>query len=190
MFKDFIVALSLANLTFITIWEEVFIDFYEGTYFVDFPDYNSLKAVMFNVLLLTLILWGAMRLLRKSTSPVVQLAARALFLLLLIIPLSGAASLLYSKFWAISLLNLFGKGCLVALGVTLGALALYDLACARRYTIRVATVVLVLLSPFVVIQFGKAAWFLTLAAIGAPIFFIMILLVAAQEARQVLGTRA
>jgi hypothetical protein len=67
MFKDFIVALSLANLTFITIWEEVFIDFYEGTYFVDFPDYNSLKAVMFNVLLLTLILWGAMRLLRKST---------------------------------------------------------------------------------------------------------------------------
>jgi hypothetical protein len=159
MFKDFIVALSLANLTFITIWEEVFIDFYEGTYFVDFPDYNSLKAVMFNVLLLTLILWGAMRLLRKSTSPVVQLAARALFLLLLIIPLSGAASLLYSKFWAISLLNLFGKVWLVAIGVTLGALTLYDLACARRYTFRAATVVLVLLSPFVVIQFGKAAWF-------------------------------
>jgi phosphatidylglycerophosphate synthase len=31
--------------------------------------------------------------------------------------------------------------------------------------------------------FGKAAWFLTLAAIGAPIFFVMLLVVAAQEAR-------
>ena len=31
--------------------------------------------------------------------------------------------------------------------------------------------------------FGKAAWFLTLAAIGAPIFFIMLLVVAAQESR-------
>jgi hypothetical protein len=29
--------------------------------------------------------------------------------------------------------------------------------------------------------FGKAAWFLALAAIGAPIFFIMLLVVAAQE---------
>lgn len=31
--------------------------------------------------------------------------------------------------------------------------------------------------------FGKAAWFLTLAAIGAPIFFAMLLVVAAQESR-------
>ena len=31
--------------------------------------------------------------------------------------------------------------------------------------------------------FGKAAWFLTLAAIGAPLFFAMLLFVAAQEAR-------
>lgn len=31
--------------------------------------------------------------------------------------------------------------------------------------------------------FGKAAWFLTLAAIGAPIFFAMLLIVAAQESR-------
>ena len=31
--------------------------------------------------------------------------------------------------------------------------------------------------------FGKAAWFLTLAAIGAPIFFAMLLVVAAQEGR-------
>jgi 1L-myo-inositol 1-phosphate cytidylyltransferase / CDP-L-myo-inositol myo-inositolphosphotransferase len=38
--------------------------------------------------------------------------------------------------------------------------------------------------------FGKAAWFLTLAAIGAPIFFFMILFVAAQESRPALGTKA
>lgn len=32
--------------------------------------------------------------------------------------------------------------------------------------------------------FGKAAWFLALAAIGAPIFFAMLLVVAAQESRR------
>jgi len=38
--------------------------------------------------------------------------------------------------------------------------------------------------------FGKAAWFLTLAAIGAPIFFVMLLVVAAQEARTASGAPA
>ncbi len=38
--------------------------------------------------------------------------------------------------------------------------------------------------------FGKAAWFLALAAIGAPIFFLMLLLVAAQESRIASGARA
>jgi 1L-myo-inositol 1-phosphate cytidylyltransferase / CDP-L-myo-inositol myo-inositolphosphotransferase len=38
--------------------------------------------------------------------------------------------------------------------------------------------------------FGKAAWFLTLAAIGAPIFFAMLLFVAAQEARAQRTARA
>jgi phosphatidylglycerophosphate synthase len=37
--------------------------------------------------------------------------------------------------------------------------------------------------------FGKAAWFLALAAIGAPIFFLMILFVAAQESRPALGAQ-
>jgi hypothetical protein len=37
--------------------------------------------------------------------------------------------------------------------------------------------------------FGKAAWFLTLAAVGAPIFLLMILFVAAQESRQPLDVQ-
>ena len=38
--------------------------------------------------------------------------------------------------------------------------------------------------------FGKAAWFLTLAAIGAPIFFVMLLVVAAQDSSPALRARA
>jgi phosphatidylglycerophosphate synthase len=38
--------------------------------------------------------------------------------------------------------------------------------------------------------FGKAAWFLTLAAIGAPVFFVMLLFVAAQESRAPSAARA
>ena len=38
--------------------------------------------------------------------------------------------------------------------------------------------------------FGKAAWFLALAAIGAPVFFLMLLFVAAQESRIARSARA
>jgi hypothetical protein len=37
--------------------------------------------------------------------------------------------------------------------------------------------------------FGKAAWFLALAAVGAPIFLLMILFVAARETRPPLDAR-
>ena len=158
MRNDFLIALSLANLIFTTLWEKVFLEYSWGTYFLDFPNVNSLKAVMFDVLLLTLMLFGAMRLLRKSTSPVVQIAGRAGFLIVLVIALNS----LGSSFPELSVHRLQERLVKVdhfVAGLILGTFLSCAALCARRYVISVAATILVILSPFALIQFGKATWF-------------------------------
>ncbi len=120
MLKDFVVALSLANLTFTTIWQEIFNDFYDNGYFYNnAAEINVLNAVMLNVLLLTVILWGGIRLVRKSTSSIAQIAGSTVFAALVIISLNGVATLFFSSLWPRSVLNLFGKVGFIAIVITL-----------------------------------------------------------------------
>jgi Sulfatase len=157
MHKDFLVALSLANLIFIEIWQEVFSQhpyYYES----NVSPTNGPKAVIFNVFLLTLIIWGGIRLVRKSASPVIETAGCALFALLLIFALNGIRHLLLPVSWLDSLLKPFDKVAVFLLaGVTLGAIVFYAWVPARRYLVRAVATLLLVLSPFALFQLGRAA---------------------------------
>jgi len=80
--KDFAVALSLANLSFLAVWGQ----FDTLDYFLQRPPNHSvLAALVLDVLLLTVVLFGVMRLIRRSKNARliqrVQLATLVLFVI-------------------------------------------------------------------------------------------------------------
>jgi multisubunit Na+/H+ antiporter MnhG subunit len=95
---------------------------------------------------------------RKSASPVVETAGCALFSLLLIIALNGIRiSLFPGQYGLDSLLRLFSKVAVGGIGVTLGALAFCAWVRARMYLVRAVAALLLVLSPFGLLQLGQAA---------------------------------
>src|SRR5262245_26543737 len=152
MLKDFLVALSLANLVYIQVWQRVFI---EIPYYVSVA--NGPTAVIFNVLLLSLIIWGGIRLVRMFGSPVIETAGCALFVLLLIIALNGIRHSLFPNPGLDSLLRPFDKVEVFGIGATLGALASYCWVRARKYLVMTIATLLLILSPFALFQLGRAA---------------------------------
>jgi len=161
--KDFLVALSLANLLYTKIWDDTLYNYSEW----GLSGAVSLIAVVLNVLLLTLIIWCAIGFVRNSSSSAVRVAGRAVFFILVILALNGVRAY-FPDLSVDRLQEWFGKVGLalerlepfelIFAGMILGAL--FSCAClrVRRYMISAAATILVILSPLALILFGNGVW--------------------------------
>lgn len=157
MRKDFLVALSLANLFYVKVWDYTLYNYAEW----GLSGAMSLVAVVLNVFLLALIFWSAIRVGRKSSSLAVKLVGCGGLVILVILALNLAwAFLPYFTLdklqqWLSTVgvpsklfqLELFVAGTMV--GALLGA---------HRYMVNVATTILVILSPLSLILVGNGVW--------------------------------
>jgi hypothetical protein len=163
MRKDFLVSLSLTNLLYIKVWSDTLYDY---TYW-SLSGPMSLVALVSNVLLLTLLIWCAIRFVRNSSSSTVKVAGRAGFFVLVVLALNGVRASfpdllvdgLQARFDKLGLpLERFEPFELILAGMILGALFSYACLWARRYMIKAAATILVILSPLAPILFGNGVW--------------------------------
>ncbi len=175
MLRDYVVALSLANLWFFNVWQLLLID-NSNYYHWKAKPVPILLATVLDVLLLALVLWLAMTLARRSQKTFVLRVARiafvVMFFLLLIILVSAA---LNSRLPTIiqTLIKrpqlLFASPQMETLHLwlwVLGALAgwmlvtilIHKLVFRRQQLIKLVVALVLIASPFVLVTFGQAAW--------------------------------
>jgi len=148
MLRDLLIALSLANLCFLRIWNELFNG--KLVYYAQVPPTNQLAAVVLNVLLLALVFWTGAQLARRSQRPVLLRLARWAFLVVVLveIKLPYVAFLLYERLgWANA------RPWFIGLWLLIVAAAVF---LASRWEARVTHalgVLLLILSPFVAVTF-------------------------------------
>ena len=182
MLKDFLIAISMANLWFVDIWRPFLI-----RHFTSYPYYHwkanpapILMATMLDVLLLSAILWVAMTVARRSRRPLVLPITRFIFvivfllvainLLLIAARYPPLQSLLSSVIQSPSLLFKWQGAStiyswLALVGLLVGsvgiAIAIHSLIHRRQELIRLSAIILLITSPFVLITFAQAStqWF-------------------------------
>lgn len=146
--RDFLIALSLANLLFLRAWEKSRL----GSFLNDFkPDGLS---IAFSVLVTGAVLWIGWRLVRSS--PRLSVAARIIFLLLLLIPLNGLRLYYQQSFVPIYSDKYRWVGWLI---LALLALPIIIAGLRRRlglrFLVRYGIGLVLLLAPFTLFTFGR-----------------------------------
>jgi hypothetical protein len=147
--KDAAASLSLANLCFITSWNDLLDSSPRDAF--NMYNYSSFPTIMLNVLVLGALFFAALTLARRTSNPLPLNLARWLLPGLLLIPINGALTIVFPDF---SLLKLFGalkvgyfsRDELMVLGTGLAMLGAFIFA--RRFkaaTGVVASIVLLLL---------------------------------------------
>jgi hypothetical protein len=155
--QGFCVALSLANLCFLSVWRELLFADTADAYWL--PDYTaeSYLAAIINVFSLTLILWGMIAFLFHSRAPWLDTFGRLLFLAVLLIPLNylrlvlGVAenTIHWAKdHWLISMPG----------GAALTLLALYLLGFYLKQLTQAVALACLVLFPFACLNLVQAAW--------------------------------
>lgn len=179
MLRDFVVALSLANLWFFNVWR-LFLIRHPNS----FPYYHwkvnpipVLQATIIDVVLLALFLWIAVILARRSARPFLLSLARIVFLfvffllianvflnvlrsiplLLIIDTLIGHLQFLLPATTSATLKS--AVGIVAVIGVLiLGTIVLHRLIYRRQQLVKICVSIVLILSPFVVVTFSRAFW--------------------------------
>jgi hypothetical protein len=159
--RDLAVALSFANLCYLRIWSELLTYTSVDTYNLKHPPAPAeYLAAALNVLLLGAVLWGLMRLVRRTTSRAFRRLAFWAFFVLLLLPLNAIRSVLANQFHYLRspLLEVLGSSGVALLAGALLLLGLFALLRWPGLTLRGVTTVLLVVSPLVPVIFAQAAW--------------------------------
>ncbi|MDQ3806391.1 MAG: sulfatase-like hydrolase/transferase [Acidobacteriota bacterium] len=160
MIKRVLIALSLANLCFLPAWREV-VDpgrLYHCYHTKICPVGVGLAAVSIDTLLLAALFFIGFELARRARRPLTLKAAYGAFLLTLLIPLNGLR-IQFPDWMAPSLLASLGKAGFALVVLTpaaLAALVIWRVGLARLA--RGATVVVLILSPFIGVAYAQSLW--------------------------------
>ncbi len=155
MLRDAIIALSLANLCFFSVWGELL----PGSpvhYFMESPPSRSaFMAVFLNVLLLALGFWSASNLAKRFASERQRGFAQLAFLGVVVVALNGVRRSV-AIVPAGEMSELFRHSGFIALMVMTSAVAGIAAIRWRKWLTRAAKIVVLILSPVVVLTFGEA----------------------------------
>ncbi len=161
MRRDFLAALSFANLCYLRVWSEMLTFKHAETYLMTTPPRPvEYIALMINVVLAGLVFWGLGLLAQRVlTGRNIRFAEMAV-VLGLCIPLNALRSVLANQFPYLRspLIELLGVRGVVMLGASLGICGLMIVIFFHRVGSRIAIVVLAGLSPFCAVTFGQAIW--------------------------------
>lgn len=157
MRRDAILALSLANLCYMTAWSRLIAQSLDPL--AQFTRYNlsEYQAILINVPLLAAVFWVGMTLARRSRSAVALRLGHWLFLLVLIIPINGV---LRTQFPDLKIPSPFDS----TRGVVWLALAPVGASLLLRFRptmVRLLVTVVLAMSPFALMTFAQAAWLMT-----------------------------
>uniref|UniRef100_Q01VH9 Sulfatase n=1 Tax=Solibacter usitatus (strain Ellin6076) TaxID=234267 RepID=Q01VH9_SOLUE len=158
---DLAIALSLANLCYLRVWSELLTYRRQDTYLMKAPPGPAeFGAVMVNVLLLALLLWGLVTLARNSLSPSAFRWVQAAFLLFLVMPLNALREVAAHHFPYLKspLIDLLGPRGVVALAALLGAAGVGAILLFHRKLASLAGIVLAAFLPFCAVTFGQALY--------------------------------
>ncbi len=143
MLRDFVIALSLSNLCFIRAWGRLPIG--ARSYFSDYP--NPAVGALVDMVLLSLLFFAVISVARRYNNQRLLNVARLLFLLILIVPLNGLR-LRYPQLILNTTYLPFGPVTLLAILLLTLVPALYALKRYYRLLVHGATLVVLMLSPF------------------------------------------
>jgi hypothetical protein len=161
MRRSFLAALSFANLCYLRIWSELLtVQRYDTYLMVTPPKPVEYFAVMANVLLAAVVIWGigilAVRVLVGKSLRWAEMAV----VLGLCIPLNAVRTVLANRlpYLKSPLIILLGVHGVMLLGGCIAIAAVVAIVFFHRRLAAAAIAVLVVLSPFCAVTFGQALW--------------------------------
>ncbi|HEV8522983.1 MAG TPA: sulfatase-like hydrolase/transferase [Terriglobales bacterium] len=149
MARNFLIALSLANISFIRIWKEL-LEGDKALYYSKGPLNGQLIALFANVLLLALGFWLAVFRAKRSGRQTAIRFAQWVFLMVLFLNIGLTR-------WAAALHRRLGWLGLMLWAVAL-ALTIFALSRWNRKLVGIAAVLLLIASPFVLVTFAQGVW--------------------------------
>jgi hypothetical protein len=159
--RDLAIALSLANLCYLRVWTELLTYRRGDTYLMKAaPGPAQLAAVMTNVLLLGLLLWGAVTLARKRLSKSAFRWVQCVFLLFLAVPVNALRAVASREFEYLKspLFELLGSRGVAALGIVLAVAGVGSILLFHRKLAPLAAAILFAFFPFCALTFGQGLW--------------------------------
>ncbi len=154
MWRDAVIALSLANLAYFKVWSDLLVYTRDHAFWIKSPPGpRDFAAAMLNVLLAGGLFFAGATLARRAASGSLRMLARCSFLLVLLIAVNAFRSV-YQKPDLVPLLR--HKLFAVVMGVTLVMLGLFVLLRWHRQLVRAVSLVLLFLAPSVVFTFAQA----------------------------------
>lgn len=157
MSRDLLLCLSLAHLCFLSAWQDVF---RASAYY--FRKLHPLHPIVIPTLcaelLLAAVLFGVVRLLRRSGKAWVRTLARNGFLLLCLIPVNVIRWHIF-RWSPAALLPVFGRNGLLVLSGAAGLLVLWALVRHNWLCAHVARTMVLLCSPLIAFSAVQYAWF-------------------------------
>ncbi len=157
--RELVLALSAANLFFLMAWKRLIFASATDKFLMRTHTATDFLAVVLNVLLLTVVLWSALRLARRVSGRFLGAALRSLPALTLIVPLSSA-------FGGKRLLDQLGHTWLTALYVVFAGLGVFVLVRWRS----VAEALILILAPLAPMTVSQAVWrMFTAPPLTAPV---------------------
>jgi hypothetical protein len=157
--RDFLIALSLANLCYIRIWKDLLAYTPAATYTIKtLPTRGVLLAAPVGVVLLALLVWIAVIVVRLRDGSTLGRAGRVFFLLMIAIPLDACRSILgdYYPIFRGELIRQIGTGATALLVVSLMAVAVFALIRWQATIPKLAAKLLLFLAPAVAVTFSHA----------------------------------
>ncbi|HWB82776.1 MAG TPA: sulfatase-like hydrolase/transferase [Bryobacteraceae bacterium] len=161
MRRDLAIAFSLANICYLRIWSELLTYRWSDAYLMKLPpgpaDY---AAVMVNVLILALVLFGLVTLARRYLSKRAFMLVEVAFLLFLALPLNAIRSVLSNRFPYLKspLFAVLGTRGVALLALTIACAGLFIAVRYHRRAAHIAGSILVAVLPFCAITFAQAIW--------------------------------
>ncbi len=165
---NFLFALSLVNLCFLSVWRELLFANAADAYWIPSYTLESFIAILVNILVGTLIVYAVIRYLVPSQRPWLALCGRLFLLTLLMFPLNYARNALGVNENTIHWLKDFWWISAPVIGV-LFLLGLYLLAFRLAQLVRTVAFLCLVLSPFALMNLVQAAWSAIEFASAAPL---------------------
>ena len=158
--RDLLIALSLANLCYLRIWSELLTYTRADTYLMKSPPSSvEYLAVMLNVAAAGAGFWMAACVARRLSKPSFGCCEIA-FLLLLALPLNGLRAVLSNRVEILrsAIFSFVTPRTVEMLGIVLAVAGAAIILRFHHRLARLATAVLLALSPFCLVTFGQAVW--------------------------------
>ncbi len=154
-FRDWILAASMANLCLLRVWSRLL---EKSVLTPDYPARDYLAALA--NLALVAVGWRVVLFLRRSSD---RRPARKVFALAPLLPLLFLANHVRRTFPETFNLGLgadwLGRTGILSLAVVSAALGIYLLTVRFQFVVRLAEILVLILSPFLLVTLGRAAWF-------------------------------